>query len=156
MIACIGKNNELGKNGDLVFHFKRDMQFFRETTLNHTIVMGRKTFESFKNGALPKRKNIIITSSVKKQPENTEITNNIQDIVNKYQDSEEEIFIIGGASIYSAFLPYAKKLYLTEVDAYTDADIYFPEFDKTKYDKIILEKGVENDINFIITEYTIK
>ena len=156
MIACIGKNNELGKNSDLVFHFKRDMQFFRETTLNHTIVMGRKTFESFKNGALPKRKNIIITSSIKKQPENTEIANSIQDIVNKYQDSEEEIFIIGGASIYSAFLPYAKKLYLTEVDAYTDADVYFPEFDKTKYDKIILEKGVENDINFIITEYTIK
>lgn len=156
MIACIGKNNELGKDNDLVFHLKRDMQFFRETTLNHTIVMGRKTFKSLKNSALPKRKNIIITSSLKNPPENVEIINNIQDIIEKYQDSEEEIFIIGGASIYSAFLPYAKKLYLTEVDARTNADVYFPEFDKAKYDKIELEKGVENDINFTISKYTAK
>ena len=113
MISSVGRNRELGKKNSLIWHFKEDMKFFKNTTMNHTVVMGLNTYNSLP-GDLPGRHIIVV--SFDPVPDVDYVTN-IESIVEKYKDSEEEIFICGGASIYKQFLPYASKLYLTEIDA---------------------------------------
>ncbi|MBQ6409803.1 dihydrofolate reductase [Candidatus Saccharibacteria bacterium] len=151
LIAAIGKNRELGKGGELIFHIKEDMKFFRETTSGHKIVMGRKTWESLP-GKLPNRTNIVISSRDFEGPD--EIIHNLDDFIAKNKDTEEEVFVIGGGKIYAEFLPVAKKLYLTEVNAENqEADTYFPEFDKNQYTKQLIKEGKDDDLAFAISLY---
>lgn len=151
LIACVGKNRELGKNGGLVFHFKEDMQFFKETTMGHKIVMGRKTWESLP-GKLPNRTNIVISTQDFEGPD--EIIHDVGDFINQNKDSSEEIFVIGGGKIYAEFLPYASKIYLTEVNAEdSDADVYFPNFNKSEFSRKIIKKGSQDDLTFAICLY---
>ncbi len=145
MISSVGRNRELGKKNSLIWHFKEDMKFFKNTTMNHTVVMGLNTYNSLP-GDLPGRHIIVV--SFDPVPDVDYVTN-IESIVEKYKDSEEEIFICGGASIYKQFLPYASKLYLTEIDASdSEADTFFPEFDKREWKKTLLDENNQNDINF--------
>lgn len=136
MIAAVGKNLELGKNNNLIWHFKEDMKFFKDTTMGHTVVMGRKTFESLPK-ALPGRKNIVISSNAQYQAQGATVVTSVEEAL-QIADNEE-IFVIGGGKIYAEFLPYADKLYLTEIDAECeDADTYFPKFNKSEYIKEII------------------
>ena len=136
MIAAVGKNLELGKNNDLIWHFKEDMKFFKDTTMGHTVVMGRKTFESLPK-ALPGRKNIVISSNAEYQAQGATVVTSVEEAL-QIADNEE-IFVIGGGKIYAEFLPYADKLYLTEINAECeDADTYFPQFNKSEYIKEII------------------
>ena len=147
IIAAIGKNNELGKNNDLVWRLKGDMKFFRDTTIGHSIVMGRKTFESLPK-ILPGRKHIVISTSEIKNDE-IELYKSIRDFLIKYQNVDEDVFIIGGASIYQQFVDLATKMYLTEIDASDEyADVYFPEFNKEDWDREELASNQENSINY--------
>lgn len=133
MIAAVGKSLELGKNNDLIWHFKEDMKFFKETTTGHTVVMGRKTFESLPK-ALPNRRNIVISSNKDYVAEGAEVVTSLDEALKIIEN--EDAFIIGGGAIYKAFLPYADKLYLTEIDAFCDdADTYFPVFNKSEFNK---------------------
>lgn len=152
IIACVGKNLELGKGNDLVFHIKDDMKYFKEVTLNHIVVMGRKTFESLP-GLLKDRKNVVITKSNKEFTEGVETYSSIEEFMEKYKDYQDEIFVIGGASIYKQFLDYCDKLYLTEVDKEIDADVYFPEFDKNNYDKEIVKSGEDKTLKYNFAVY---
>ena len=154
IIAAVGKNRELGKGGDLIFHIKDDMKFFRETTSGHKIVMGRKTWESLP-GKLPNRTNIVISSRDFEGPD--EIIHNLEDFMAKNKDTEEEIFVIGGGKIYAEFLPIAKKLYLTEIDASdSGADAFFPEFNQKKFKKQILGQGEDNGVKYTFSCYKLK
>lgn len=151
IIAAVGKNRELGKGGDLIFHIKDDMKFFRETTSGHKIVMGRKTWESLPS-KLPDRTNIVISSRDFDGPD--EIIHDVSQFITENKGTDEEIFVIGGGKIYAEFLPYASKIYLTEVDAGDPgADTYFPEFDKSKFTRKIIKEGKENDLGFAISLY---
>ncbi len=151
LIACIGKNRELGKKGKLLFHIKEDMKFFRETTTGHKILMGRKTWESLP-GKLPSRENIVVSRNPVKGADLS--VSNLKEFIEDYKESNEEIFVIGGGMLYFELLPYAKNLYLTEVDAsISDADTFFPEFDKTKYLRETIKKGKENDLTYSINKY---
>ena len=151
IIAAIGKNREIGKNNQLIFHLKEDMDFFRKTTLNHRVVMGLNTWNSLPS-KLKDRQNIVISPVDLTGPD--VVIQDLEQFITDNKDTNEEIFIIGGGMIYQAFLPYVKKLYLTEVNA-TDpnATVFFPEFDKSKYDKIVLKEGSENGLNFQIVQY---
>lgn len=136
MIAAVGRNLELGKNNDLIWHFKEDMKFFKDTTMGHTVVMGRKTFESLPK-ALPGRKNIVISSNSEYQAQGATVVTSVDEAL-RIADNEE-IFVIGGGKIYSEFLPYADNLYLTEIDdECPDANTYFPQFNKADYIKEII------------------
>lgn len=151
IIAAVGKNNELGKKGGLVFHIKEDMKFFKETTTGHTVVMGFKTWESLPK-KLPNRKNIVVSFDPIEGPD--ECVTDLAKFITENEDSDEEIFIIGGGSIYAQFLEHAKKLYLTEVDGEDkDADVFFPEFDKTKYTRKVLQKGETDDLKYEMCLY---
>ena len=147
LIAAIGKNNELGKDNDLIWRLKADMKFFREITMGHPIVMGRKTFESLPK-VLPGRKNIVLSSN-EIQNNEIELYKSIKEFLLNYKDYDGEVYIIGGASIYKAFIDMASKLYLTEIEAEEkEADVYFPTFNKEEYNKEIISDLEENSIKF--------
>lgn len=145
MIAAIGKNRELGKDNDLIWHFKEDMKYFREHTTGHTILMGRKTFDSLPK-VLPNRHHIVISHSNPELPEEVDLYHSLDALFDAYQDKEEEIYVIGGAQMYAQFLPYADRLLLTEIEDEGDADVYFPEFHKEDYvqtiESTVEEKGI--------------
>lgn len=152
MIAAIGKNRELGKNNDLIWHLPSDLKFFKEQTKGHTIVMGRKTFESLP-GMLPNRHHIVISRSNPNLDERVEIIKDIETFLEKYKNVDEEIFVIGGAQIYTQMLPYADRLVLTEIEKDYDADVYFPEFNKDDYISNELTDMFENDTYYKHVEY---
>lgn len=154
LIACIGKNREIGRRGQLIFHIKDDMRFFRETTSGHPILMGRKTWESLP-GKLPERENIVVSSEPVSGADRT--ISDLPAFISENSASDQEIFIIGGGMIYKKLLPFAKTLYLTEVEASApDADTFFPDFNPENYTKTLIKKGVENDLAFSIYRYDIK
>lgn len=156
IIAAIGKNNELGKDNKLIWCLPKDLQFFKEKTIGKTIIMGRKTFESI-GRVLPNRKNIIITSKGLKIEGDVEIFKNVEEVLNKYLSDLNEIFIIGGSSIYEQFLNYTRVMYLTEIDDTCDeADAYFPQFDKNLWKSEVLNEEVENGIHYKHVKYTKK
>ena len=153
IIACVGKKLELGKNNDLIWHLPNDLKYFKKVTSGKTVIMGRRTFDSLP-GILPKRRNIVLQLKEESKIDGVEIFNDIPSIIENIQN-EDEVFIIGGASIYRQFLEFANKLYLTEVDeTCKDAEVYFPRFDKRKYKKIIVGSSEDNGVkyNFVIYE----
>lgn len=154
LIAAIGKNWELGKNGDLIFHIKEDMRYFKETTMGHKVVMGRKTWESLP-GKLPGRENIVASRG--EIPGADSVIHDLNKYLQENEDTPEEIFIIGGGMVYFAALPYAKYIYLTEVEAEDErADSYFPEFDKLKYNREVIKEGKSDDLAYTFVKYTKK
>ena len=152
MIVAVGSNNEIGKNNDLLWYLPSDLKFFKATTMGRSIIMGRKTFQSLPK-ALPGRKNIVISSDAGfDAPGATVVT----DLEAALRESEtDEVFIIGGASIYKAYFPMADKLYITEVEFEDkEADVYFPEIDLSQWKKEILDEGEENGLKFKHILYT--
>ncbi len=144
IIATTGINNEIGKNNKLLFPLRSDLKFFKKLTINHTVVMGRKTYESL-NRVFPNRYNIVVSKSLKRES-GVEIVNKIEDILSRFQNTEDDTYIVGGASLYNYFLPYAEKIYLTEINGSKEADVYFPLFNKDSYEKTIIDEGEENGI----------
>ena len=145
MISSVGRNGELGKKNGLIWRFKDDMKFFKETTMGHKVVMGYNTYKSLP-GDLPGRHIIVV--SLDEIP-GVETVNGIEPIIKKYKESDEEIFICGGASIYRQFIDYADKLYLTEINATDDeADTFFPKFKKRDWKRTLIEKHIDKNIAF--------
>lgn len=154
IIACIGKKLELGKNGGLCFHIPEDMRYFKETTMGHKVVMGRKTWDSLP-GKLPGRENIVISRH--EVPGADKVIHTPEEFFQENANTEEEIFVIGGGMVYFEALPYARNLYLTEVDAEVqDADSYFPEFDRSLYEKQIIGEGRKDDLAYAFVKYVKK
>ena len=152
IIAAIGKNNELGVNNNLIWHIPEDLKYFKETTMNKMIVMGYKTYKSLPR-LLPGRRHVVLTHHVIDN-EDVLVFNNIDNLINYLNNIEDEVFIIGGASLYQEFIGRASRLYLTEIDDnYIDADVYFPEFDKDKYKRKVLRKSSYNGLNYEFALY---
>ena len=150
IIAAIGKNNELGLNNDLIWHLPNDLKFFKEKTLNQNIVMGYNTFVSL-GRIFPNRKHIVLSFEKVRLPLEVIQFNNLEDLNNYIKD--KDVFIIGGASMYKQFIDKADRLYLTEIDNTHKADVYFPNFDKSLFDKKILGTNSDNGINYTFTLY---
>lgn len=146
LIAAVGKNNELGLDNHLIFNIPGDLKFFRNTTLGKTVIMGRKTYESI-GKPLPKRINIVVSNSLK-ETDGITIINSFEEVLEKYLNSEEEVFIIGGESLYNYFINYAQNIYLTKVYANAVADKYFPSFDENNYNQTLLEENKENNLEY--------
>ncbi len=153
IIACISQTNRaIGYQNRLLYHIKSDLTRFRELTTGHTIIMGRKTYESLPNGALPHRRNIVVSRSMKEM-EGCEVYPNLEAAL-KAAESPQEIFIIGGESIYRQSLHVARKLYLTVVDdAPQQADAFFPEINPKEWKLIEKEMRNENGLSFSFLTY---
>ena len=128
IIAALAENNAIGYKNDLLFHLRADLQRFKALTTGHTIIMGRRTFESLPKGALPNRRNIVLSRQEDLHFPNTEIFPSLKDALAACA-TDEEVYIIGGASVYAEALPLADRLCLTHVHATPQqADVFFPEF----------------------------
>lgn len=139
IIVAIAENNAIGKDNDLIWYISDDLKRFKRLTTSHTIIMGRKTFESLPNGALPKRRNIVVTRNKELKLEKAEVANSVQEAIDLCKN-EEEVFIIGGGTIYKEALKYTDKLYLTRVHESFDADTFFPEINFEEWEEVSNEK----------------
>lgn len=153
LIVAMSKNNVIGKDNKLIWHLPEDLKRFKTLTTGKTIIMGRKTFESL-GRVLPNRKHVVLTKSKDFYIENeqVEILHELSDI-NKYINTEEECFVIGGGKIYSQLIEKAKKLYITKIYEEFEGDTYFPEIDEQIWKLVKREKGLKNDENPYNYEY---
>lgn len=139
LIAAIAANNAIGKQQELLCHLPNDLKRFKAITLGHTIVMGRRTFESLPKGALPGRTNVVVTQQSNAQWDNTTVVHSIDEA---FADADDkELFVIGGATLYKQTLDRADRLYLTHIHhAFDDADTYFPTINYDEWREIEREE----------------
>ena len=114
LIAAVAEDMAIGKNKELLCHMPNDLKRFKDLTVNHAVIMGRRTFESLPDGALPNRKNLVLTSIPESFYDNAFACSSIEDALNLCE-SQDEVFIIGGAMIYKQTIEMADKLYITEI-----------------------------------------
>ncbi len=131
IIAAVTSNNAIGKDNDLLCHLPGDLQRFKRLTLHHTVIMGHKTFLSLPNGALPNRKNIVLSKTVQEIP-NCIVMGSLEEALESCKN-EDEVFIIGGGMLYRQTLPLADRLYLTHINASLDGDTFFPEVNYSQW-----------------------
>ncbi len=144
IIAVIGRNRELGKDNRLLWHIPGDLPRFKKITSGHPIIMGRKTFESM-GKALPERTNIVVTKNPSYQKEGILIATSLDEAIEKAKiiPGTEEIFVIGGGSMYEQAITKADRLYLTIVEANAEADTFFPDY--SRFNKILHEETSEGE-----------
>lgn len=141
IIVAYDETLAIGKENQLLWHIPEDLAFFKQTTIDHTIVMGRKTFESI-GRPLPRRKTVVLTRKAL-SIEGVEVKT-FETFMDKYQNSEEEIFICGGAEIYELFLPHVSKMYISKITGNHEADVYFPKWNESDFICTKQERLAEN------------
>jgi len=135
IIVAIAENNAIGKDNQLLWHLSDDLKRFKRLTTGHTLIMGRNTYLSLPNGALPNRRNIVITNQPDVKFENCEMAHSIEEALKLAGDSDE-CFVMGGGMVYRQLLPVAGRLYLTTVHQSFDADTFFPEIDFSEWEEL--------------------
>ncbi|MBQ2836347.1 MAG: dihydrofolate reductase [Clostridia bacterium] len=153
IIVAKAKNNIIGKDNALIWHLPEDLKRFKKLTTGHTIIMGRKTFESL-GRVLPNRHHIILCNDaqMKIDNENVEILEDIS-MLDKYVNDTEEHFVIGGATMYRLLMPMCSKMYITEIDRDFEGDVSFPEINLNEWKVTQREKGPEDGENTFNYEY---
>lgn len=155
-IVAIARNGVIGKDNGLPWHYPEDLRYFKEKTQGHTVVMGRNTYESILSSLkkpLPNRKSVLLT----RQPENysdVECYSSVEDFLQMYKDSKEEIFVIGGATIYREFLPFLDRLYITWIERDVEGDTTFPGFNLDEYQ--LLEERTSGELRFCVYERMVR
>ncbi|WP_404452176.1 dihydrofolate reductase [Virgibacillus necropolis] len=145
LIVAMDKNRVIGKDNDIPWSIPNDWQYVKNITRGHAIILGRKTLDSL-DGALPDRRNIVITRNRDYSCADCEIVHSVEEALTLCTD-EEEIFIFGGEHIYKLFHPYVEKMYITKVDHEFNGDTFFPEVDYSEWKEVSVEKGIKNDQN---------
>ena len=153
IIVAKAKNNVIGKDNQLIWNLPDDLKRFKSMTTGHTIIMGRKTFESL-GRVLPDRKHIVFSQNPDFQvnDENVEVVHSMLQI-QQYIESEEEAFVIGGAMIYGLLMPHVTKMYITQINENFEGNIIFPKFDTEKWEVIDREEGIKDENNKFDYEY---
>jgi len=144
LILAMDKNNLIGNKNGLPWRLPADLAYFKKITMGHTVIMGRKTYESI-GRLLPGRENVILTRDKNFTAEGCTICNTLDDALKFGQD--EEAFVIGGADIYSQFLPHARKLYITKIDEAFEGDTYFDEIDFSQWRLVSKQEGTRDEKN---------
>ena len=153
IIVAKAKNNIIGKNNKMLWKLPDDLKRFKERTEGHTIIMGRKTFESLEE-ILPNRKHIILSQNPDFyiDSDSVEVVHSVSEL-KEYIESDEESFVIGGAIIYNLLKPYCKKMYVTQLDKNFDGDAIFLKINEEEWQEVSREKGPEDGINDFSYEY---
>lgn len=156
-IAAMAKNRVIGKDNQIPWYLSSDLKYFKRKTLNHHVIMGRKSFQSI-GRPLPKRTNIVVSRDPFFIASNCLVVRSVEEALElAHENGEEEAFIIGGGAIYEASLPYWDRLYLTLVDAEVEGDVYFPEVDLQDWRLLSSERHAadeknEYDFTFLVYE----
>lgn len=161
LIVAVAKDRTIGKNNDLIWHFPKDMAFFKATTQNHWVIMGRKNYDSIPERfrPLPNRTNVVVTRQSNYEAEGCLVVNSIQEALDlAKKEGQEEVFIIGGGQIYTQALKdnLIDKMYITHIDKAFHGDAFFPDIDYNQW-KIISEehhsKDEKHEADFVIRTY---
>lgn len=152
IIVATAKDGVIGKSGGLPWYLPAELTRFKQITMGHPIIMGRKTHESI-GRALPGRKNIVITHDKNYKAEDCEIVTSLEEALKKASGADE-VFVIGGESIYDLALPLADKLYVTLVDARVDGDRFF-QFDEQQWKQVASAKHMADEKNKYNYEFTV-
>lgn len=157
MIVAVDKNWAIGHKGRLLVSIPEDMRFFRNVTAGRVVIMGRKTLESFPNGIpLKNRVNIVITRDMEYNIKDAVVCNSIEEVLDVLTGyNSEEVYVIGGESVYRQFLPYCDTVHVTRINYEYEADAYFPNLDETgewKIDKIS-EEQTYFDLEYEFVKY---
>lgn len=157
LIAAVDQNWAIGKDGKLLVQIPADQKYFRELTKGKVIVLGRKTLATFPNGIpLTQRHNIILSSNPNFFVRGGTVVHSINEALDELkQYKEEDIFIVGGASIYRQFLPYCKNVYITKIDYRYQADSYMPNLDKEPEWQVVAESEEQTyfDLEYYFYQY---
>lgn len=157
LIVAVDKNWAIGKNNKMMWSLPGDMKFFREKTTGHVVVMGRKTLESFPNGLpLKKRTNIVLTGNKKYQVKDAVLVHTLEELLEELKKYDsEELYVIGGESVYRMLLPYCDVAYVTKIDHAYEADTYFPNLDEMDDWKMteVSEEQTCFDLEYVFTKY---
>lgn len=155
IIVAKAKNNIIGKDNQLIWHLPEDLKRFKQLTTGHTIIMGRKTFESL-GKVLPERKHIVFSQNpdFKIHDENVQVVHSMLEI-QEYIENQEENFVIGGAMIYNLLMPYVTKMYVTEIAQDFEGDAFFPRIDTNIWKEVSREKGIKDEKNPLDYEYAV-
>nr|WP_304219848.1 dihydrofolate reductase [Fredinandcohnia onubensis] len=146
LLVAMDKNQLIGKDNDLPWRLPADLAYFKRVTMGHPIIMGRKTYDSI-GRPLPGRENIIVTRDTSYEAEGCKVIHSIEEIVKMNEQTDQELFVIGGAEIFKEILPHSDRLYITEINEEFKGDTYFPAFDKVEWKVISEEKGIKNEKN---------
>ena len=145
MIAAVANNNVIGRDNKLPWHMPADLKWFKNMTMGHHVIMGRKTFEEF-NKPLPGRVNVVVTRNPNWAAEGVAIARSVDEAISKAEAAgDKEIFIIGGSEIFRQVLHRADRMYITRIHAEPEGDTYFPEFDDVNEWKLIDSEHFEAD-----------
>ncbi len=147
IVVAKAKNNIIGKDNKLIWNLPEDLKRFKKLTTDHTMIMGRKTYESL--GEILQNRNYIVFSrnpDFKAKYDNVKVVRSMLE-VQEYIENEEETFVIGGAMIYNIMMPYVKKMYVTEINKEFDGDAFFPRIDENTWKEVSREKGLKDDEN---------
>lgn len=146
-IVAMDKNRVIGLNNDLPWYIPNDLKFFKEKTTGHTILMGRKTFDSL-GRVLPNRKHVVLTRGQNEFPDEVVVLHEIDQLLAYIKENkDEEIFLIGGGHLFEQMLPYADRLYITEINEAFEGDVFFPEIDHSKWLETSRTKGPRDEKN---------
>jgi dihydrofolate reductase len=154
IIVAVSEDWGIGKDNELLWHISEDLKRFKRLTTGNTVIMGKKTWESLPRKPLPGRKNIVLTDDPKEIIAEAVTAYSIEDALSKC-DENEEIFIMGGGSVYRQFMPIADRLYITHVHKKAPADIYFPEIDLKIWQATEKEEFAASETNPVPYTYTI-
>jgi len=147
LIVAVSQNGVIGKDGDLPWHIPEDLKHFRKNTVGHSIIMGRKTWDSI-GRPLPKRKSIVVTRQEGLVIEGAEVVHSLGEALDAARDHDSEPRVIGGATLYREAFPFATRLILTEVQREVDGDTFFPEWDPSEWHEVSRELGVTEGVVF--------
>ncbi len=139
LIAALTRNRVIGRNNDLPWHLPDDMKYFMQTTKGHHVIMGRRNYDSIpeKFRPLPNRTNLVVTRQKDLRLPQCRVVNSLEEAVEVARTAgEQELFIIGGAAIYTLGMPLANRLYLTEIDTELPGDTFFPDFNKSEWREV--------------------
>lgn len=155
LILAMSKEHAIGVDNKMLWHLPKELAHFKRTTLDKTVVMGRKTFESIGSKPLPKRHNVILTRQQDLIVEGCDIVHSVEEVLKKY--GQDDIMIAGGAEIYKLFMPIADQLIITKVDVnIANADAFFPEINENEFQLVsseFVEKDDKNSYDFTICYY---
>lgn len=147
----------IGKANHLPWRLPKDLKYFKETTLNQAILMGRITFEGMNKRLLPNRETLILTTQSDYQVNGATVVTNVEDVLNWYTNKDKTLYIVGGSQIYKLFEPYVDALVVTQVKAEVEGDVYFPrDFDFSRFSLVssdIYEKDEQNEFDFVVEHY---
>lgn len=158
LVAAMAKNRTIGYKNKLIWHLPEDLEFFKTTTKNKIMIMGRKTFESLPK-ILPNRFHIVISrTSIENAHERVQFVSGVDASIAKAKELiklgwNDEVCVVGGAEIYKLFIPLANKIYLTEINRNYDGDTFFPDFDKSLFREEMLKRSIDGNIGMDFKVY---